>query len=295
MPPLLAAHDVPASAVAGAWHVHPGPVVFAVVAAAVFGPAFARVRRREPALAPWTRAGLFACGLLVMLGPLVSPLNRAGERYLLSAHMLEHVLLADAGAALLVLSVRGPIAAALLPWPAPAPLRTAAAVLMRPPVTLAGWAACATLAKPSLEPSVVTIWVWHIPAIYDRALSHPALHDLEHLSFVLAGLLAWTQLIDPTGSGRLGIPGRLAFTVAMFFAGQVLSDALVFSFHAYYPAYAGRPGRLLGLSPLTDQRLAGIVMALEQLITLGACFVLLLRELRRGAVRRALEAHVLDG
>lgn len=276
--PLHAAHDVSASAVAGAWHVHPGPVVFAAVAAAVFGPAFARVRRRDPGPAPWTRAGLFVCGLVVMLGPLVSPLNRAGERYLLSAHMLEHVLLADAGAALLVLSVRGPIAAALLPWPAPGPLRSAAAVVMRPPVTLAVWAA--------------VVAVWHIPAIYDRALSHPALHDLEHLSFVLAGLLAWTQLIDPTGSGRLGIPGRLAFTVAMFFAGQVLSDALVFSFHAYYPAYAGRPGRLLGLSPLTDQRLAGIVMALEQLITLGACFLLLLRELRRGAVRRALEAHV---
>ncbi len=269
MPPLLAAHDVPASAVAGAWHVHPGPVVFAVLAAAVFGPAFARARRREPAPAPWTRAGLFACGLVVMLGPLVSPLNRAGERYLLSAHMLEHVLLADAGAALLVLSVRGPVAAALLPWPAPAPLRAAAAILMRPPVTLCVWAA--------------VVSVWHIPAIYDRALSHPAVHDLEHLSFVLVGLLAWTQLIDPTGSGRLGVPGRLAFTVAMFFAGQVLSDALVFSFHAYYPAYAGRPGRLLGLSPLTDQRLAGIVMALEQLITLGTCFVLLLRELRRGA------------
>ena len=272
MPPLLAAHDVPATAIAGAWHLHPAPVVFALIAAAMFVPAFARVRRSDPALAPWTHAGLFACGLVVMIGPLVSPLNRAGERYLLSAHMLEHVLLADAGAALLVLSVRGPVAAGLLPWPAPAPLHTAAGVLMRPPVTLAAW--------------VAGVAVWHVPAVYDRALSHPALHDLEHLTFVLVGLLAWTQLIDPTGSGRLGIPGRLAFTVAMFFAGQVLSDALVFSFHAYYPAYADRPGRLLGLSPLADQRLAGIVMALEQLITLGTCFVLLLRELRRGAVRR---------
>jgi putative membrane protein len=266
--PLLAAHDVPASAIAGAWHLHPAPVVFALIAAAMFVPAFARVRRSDPALAPWTHAGLFACGLVVMIGPLVSPLNRAGERYLLSAHMLEHVLLADAGAALLVLSVRGPVAAGLLPWP----LHTAAGVLMRPPVTLAVW--------------VAGVAVWHVPAVYDRALSHPALHDLEHLTFVLVGLLAWTQLIDPTGSGRLGIPGRLAFTVAIFFAGQVLSDALVFSFHAYYPAYADRPGRLLGLSPLADQRLAGIVMALEQLITLGTCFVLLLRQLRRGAVRR---------
>ncbi len=279
MPLLLAARDVPASAIAGAWHLHPAPVVFALVAAAVYVPAFARVRRREPALAPWTRVGLFACGLVLMLGPLVSPLNVAGERYLLSAHMLEHVLLADAGAALLVLSVRGPIARALLPRPAPAPLRSVAGFVMRPPVTLAVWA--------------LGVSIWHIPAIYDRALSNAALHDLEHLTFVLVGLLAWTQLIDPAGSGRLGIPGRLAFTVAMFFAGQVLSDVLVFSFHAYYPAYADRPGRLFGVSPLTDQRLAGIVMALEQLVTLGTCFVLLLRDLRRGAsVRRDAVTNV---
>jgi putative membrane protein len=273
MGPPIDARDVPASAIADAWHLGLAPVVFVAVAAAVFVPAFTRVRRREPGLAPWTRAGLFAGGLVVMVAPLVSPLNLAGERYLLSAHMLEHVLLADAGAALLVLSVRGPIAVALVPRPAPAPVRAAGAFLMRPPVTIAVW--------------TVGVSIWHIPAIYDRALSHPPLHDLEHLSFVLVGLLAWTQLIDPTGSGRLGVPGRLAFTVAMFFAGQVLSDALVFSFHAYYPAYADRPGRLLGLSPLTDQRLAGIVMALEQLLTLGTCFVLLLRELRRGpGVRR---------
>jgi cytochrome c oxidase assembly factor CtaG len=276
MAPLLAAHDVPGSAISGAWHLHLAPVLFALVATAVYAPAFARVRRREPALAPWTRAGLFACGLAVMLGPLVSPLNVAGDRYLLSAHMLEHVLLADAGAALLVLSVRGPISRALLPRPAPAPLRAAGAFVMRPPVTLAVWA--------------VVVSAWHIPAVYDRALTDPLLHDVEHLSFVLVGLLAWTQLIDPTGSGRLSIPGRLAFTVAMFFAGQVLSDALVFSFHAYYPAYADRPGRLFGISPLTDQRLAGIVMALEQLATLGTCFVLLLRELRRGGeIRRSYE------
>lgn len=279
MPPLHAAHDVPASAIAGAWHPHLAPVVFALVATAVFAPAFARVRRRDPAQAPWSRAWIFACGLAVMVVPLVSPLNVAGERYLLSAHMLEHVFLADAGAALLVLSVRGAMSRSLLPRPAPAPLPAIGDFLLRPAVTLAVWAA--------------VVAVWHIPAVYDRALTHPALHALEHLSFVLAGLLAWTQLIDPTGSGRLGITGRLAFTVAMFFAGQLLSDALVFSFHAYYPAYAGRPGRLFGVSPLTDQRLAGIVMAAEQLLTLGTCFVVLLLQLRRGAgVRQSAVTNV---
>ncbi len=278
MPLLLAAHDVPASAITGAWHLRAAPVIFALIATAVFAPAFARVRRRDPARAPWTHAGLFACGLAVMVMPLISPLNVAAERYLLSAHMLEHVLLADAGAALLVLSVRGPIAGALLPRPAPAPLRATGDVLMRPAVTLAVWA--------------LVVAAWHVPAVYDRALAHPVLHAVEHLSFVFVGLLAWTQLIDPTGSGRLGITGRLAFTVAMFFAGQLLSDALVFSFHPYYPAYADQPGRLFGISPLTDQRLAGIVMAFEQLLTLGTCFVLLLRELRRSGVRENAVTNV---
>jgi putative membrane protein len=257
---ILADRDVPASAIAGAWHLHALPVVFVLAALAAFVPAFVRTRRLRPAAAPWTGAVLFAAGLIVMAGPLMSPLNAAGERYLISAHMLEHVLLADAGPALLVLAVRGPLARSVLPRPVPG-------LLLRPRVTLATW--------------VAVIGLWHLPALYDRALTHPWLHDLEHVSFACVGVLVWTQMIDPTGSGRLRLPGRLAFTVAVFFAGQVLSDALVFSFHAYYPAYADQPGRLFGISPLADQRAAGLVMAVEQLLTLGTCFVILLRRLRR--------------
>ncbi len=43
-----------------------------------------------------------------------------------------------------------------------------------------------------------------------------------------------------------------------------------------YPAYAEQPDRLLGLSPLQDQRLAGLVMMGEQLLTLGICVGFLL-------------------
>jgi putative membrane protein len=256
---ILAGRDVPASAITGAWHLHALPVVFLIAALAAFVPAFARTRRLRPEAAPWTRAALFAAGLAVMTLPLMSPLNAAGERYLISAHMLEHVLLADAGPALLVLAVRGPLARSVLPRPVPE-------ALLQPRVTIAAW--------------VAVIGVWHLPALYDRALTRPWLHDLEHVSFACVGWLVWTQMIDPAGSGRLRLPGRLAFTVAVFFAGQVLSDALVFSFHPYYAAYADRPGRLFGISPLADQRTAGLVMAVEQLLTLGTCFVILLRRLR---------------
>lgn len=259
---LLAARDVAASSLAGDWHVTAAPVVFAVCALAVFTRAFGRVRRRRREDAPLRRAALYAAGVIVMTAPLVSPLNVAAERYLLSAHMLEHVLLADAGPALLVLAVRGPLAREL------APAVPGAGIVLRPVVCLAAW--------------VGVIGVWHTPALYDRALADPWLHDLEHVSFVAVGLLVWVQMIDPSGSGRAGLSGRLTFTVAVFFAGQVLSDALVFSFRSYYGAYAGQPARLAGISPLADQRLAGIVMALEQLLTLGMCFALLLRRIRRG-------------
>ncbi|HEY2789061.1 MAG TPA: cytochrome c oxidase assembly protein [Gaiellales bacterium] len=270
---ILAQHAVSVSSVAGSWHLRAAPAVFVILALAAFAPAFAAARRSDPAAAPWTRAAVYAVGLALMAAPLCSPLNTAAERYLLSAHMLEHVLVADAGPVLLVLAVRGPIARAMSARLRL--LRPVTDVLLRPGVTLAAW--------------VGVIGLWHVPSLYDRALGSAALHNLEHASFVLVGTLVWIQMIDPAERGRLGLPGRLAFTVAVFFAGQVLSDALVFSFHAYYPAYADRPGRLLGLTPLADQRLAGIVMALEQLLTLGTCFALLLLALRRdGRLQRAV-------
>jgi putative membrane protein len=264
---LLADRDVAVSSLAGDWHVTVAPVVFVACALGLYARAFLGVRRRQREDAPARRAVLYAAGVAVVTVPLVSPLNAAAERYLLSAHMLEHVLLADAGPAMLVLAVRGPVARDL------GRILPGARLLRRPALTIATWAA--------------VIGVWHVPALYDGVLTHPWLHDLEHLSFVAVGLLVWVQMIDPAGTGRMGLAGRIAFTVAVFFAGQVLSDALVFSFRAYYPAYADQPARLAGISPLTDQRLAGIVMALEQLLTLGTCFTILLRRLRRsGEIRR---------
>ena len=43
--------------------------------------------------------------------------------------------------------------------------------------------------------------IWHVPALYDAALTPPRLHSFEHASFIVAGLLVWTQLIDPANGG----------------------------------------------------------------------------------------------
>jgi len=245
----------------------------AAVAVAFFLQGWRRLHRRRPELAPWTRIPLFLAGVALVLLGLVSPLDAIAEEYLQSAHMLQHVLIADLGIALTLVAVRGPLALFFLPRDLLAPLarvrvlRRALAFLLRPAVAISLW--------------VATLVAWHVPALYEAALDSPAIHRLEHLSFVVVGLLVWTLIIDPAHHVRLTVNERIGVAVLLFWIGQVLSYVFVFGFEPYYDVYAEQPERLLGLSPLADQRLAGVVMMVEQALTLGVALVLLFRSARR--------------
>src|SRR5207249_11145288 len=144
--------------------------------------------------------------------------------------------------ALLLVAVRGPLAFFLLPAAVLGPLarfvplRRALHFLLRPAVSMTLWA--------------LAFGAWHIPAAYDYAAAHQGVHDLEHLSFVVAGLLVWSQLVDPTRRRRLTRGRRLGYAAALFGMGTALCDILVFSFHPLYPSYAGQAVRLLQLSPV---------------------------------------------
>jgi cytochrome c oxidase assembly factor CtaG len=146
--------------------------------------------------------------------------------------------------------------------------------------------------RVSLTAWVLVMASWHVPLIYDYAASHQLVHDVEHLSFVIVGVLVWTQLIDPGRHGRLGVPQRLVYALALFVFGQVLADLMILTFTPLYAHYAGQPARVDGISPLSDQRLAGFVMMIEQAITLGAFSFLLYNRgrsptgLPRGRMRR---------
>jgi cytochrome c oxidase assembly factor CtaG len=137
------------------------------------------------------------------------------------------------------------------------------------------------------------IAAWHIPAAYDYTLGHQAVHDLEHLSFILAGLLVWMQIIDPARRRRLGLSQRIGYMVALVAGGAVLAEALVFSSGPLYPAYA-QGERLFGISPLRDQQWAGVVMIAEQLGSLGLCAGFLPHAHLRPTRARKREAKPLD-
>jgi putative membrane protein len=252
------------------------PDIAAAVAALLFLQAVMRLRSRGRAdRAGGDRVILFAAGLGLSLFALVGPLDRIADNKLLSAHMGQHVLIGDLGPALLVTALRGPLLVFFLPSSVLARLarstrvRAVLGTLLRPRVAFSLWAA--------------NLAIWHVPYLYDAALAHQGLHDFEHVCWAICGILVWTLLVDPGSHRRLSVGGRVALAAALFAAGQILTDVLVFTFTPLYPAYHGA----YGISAVTDQQLSGIVMMVEQLLTLGTCVVLLLRPRWRPSTRLA--------
>jgi putative membrane protein len=251
-------------------------LVLAAAALALFrfSHGFVRLRRRgRTDHAAWDRAVLFAAGVALATLPLLTRLDESS----LAGHMLEHVLIADVAVVLLLLAVRGPLLFFVLPA---APARSVA----RSPVL---GRVASRLSRPWLA---LLVWAcvyasWHVPAAFDLARTNGAVHAAQHASFVAAGALVWMQLVDPAGRRALSIGERLAFAGALFGLGQVLGMLLLVAPEPLFPSYAA------GAGALADQQLAGVVMMIEQLLTLGACAVLLVRSSMRAQLRGPSPAH----
>jgi cytochrome c oxidase assembly factor CtaG len=198
------------------------------------------------------RALAFAGAMLALLGALVTPVEGLGEDYLFSAHMLQHVLLGDIAPLLLLLSLSRVI------------LRPITRRLMRVERALGPLASAPT----ALVLWLGTMYVWHIPALYDAATEHPLLHALEHFSFFAAGIALWWPLIQPVPMRR-ALTGLqpLAYIGAAKGGLAALGLFLAWSSTAHYPLYEEAP-RIWGLSAVEDQNVAGVIMMVEQSLTL---------------------------
>lgn len=207
------------------------------------------------------RAAAFALALALMLAVFATPVQTIALHYLLTAHLLQNVVMAEWAPALIVLALPPALAGAL----GRAPLvRT----LARPAVALPLW--------------LGTYFAWHVPRAYDFALDHPvtALH-LEHLSYLAAGIALWWPALRP----GLTHGARAAYVFAAFVLGSPLGLLLALLPSAVYRTYRDGPG-LWGLSPLSDQQLAGLTMAAEQAVVFFAVFVVFfLRFLREEDAR----------
>ena len=255
------------------WSLDPGVLLGVAVLAVLYASGWRRARgRREPHPPGFGRLALFAGGLLTILVALVSPLDSLGDQ-LMVMHMVQHMLVLDVAPILLIAGLTK-----VLLRPVTRRLRTVerrAGYLAHPVFAIAAYAGL--------------LWLWHVPALYDRAEGNSTLHALEHICFFAAGSLYWWHVLSPIrGRMRLGGLGPVAYMASTKLLVGLLGIVLAFAPQTLYAFYAHKP-QYWGLTPHEDQSMAGLVMALEQSIVMGIAmaylFVRMLAESEREAQR----------
>ena len=198
------------------------------------------------------RPALFLSGWLVLTLSLTSPLHEAGE-HSFTMHMIEHELIMLVATLLLAASGAGGV----LAWGLPRPLRNALG---------GGWKAPLTaLWKRLTEPVTATVvqgavmWAWHAPILFDRALDSFGWHVAQHACFFMSSLLFWWAMLHPRGrSGGYGVSAACLFTTSL--VGGALGALMSLSSSPWYADYAAMGMTGIGLDPVDDQRLAGLIM-----------------------------------
>ncbi|SEH10439.1 cytochrome c oxidase assembly protein [Thermoleophilum album] len=249
------------------WSLAPGPVVLLTAVAVWYLRRWRRTGERP------LRVALFLVGIAVTAAALLSPIDTLSEQFFF-VHMVQHLLLLDIAAVLLILGLTRKILR---------PITRRMVDLERRAGVFASPAFAITL-------YVVTMWIWHVPALYDAALGNAFLHAFEHVSFALAGTLYWWHIFSPIRSRHrlLGL-GAAGYMVSTKILVGLLGVFLTFAPDSFYGFYEEQP-RFWGLSAAEDQAVGGAVMALEQMIVMGAAFawlfVRMLAESERDEQRR---------
>lgn len=185
----------------------------------------------------------FALGLILIFVALVSPLDSLSNVALFSAHMVQHILLMLLASACLLLGTPGFWLRILYDLPV---LKVVLPIVTHPLVTLVAFNA--------------VMWVWHVPALYEGALRNPNIHIVEHMMFLVVGVLLWLPVIhDVPPRHVLSYPARMAYLFACMISSSLLGAIFTFAPTIAFPFYGNAP-LAFGLAPETDQALAGLIM-----------------------------------
>lgn len=220
------------------------------------------------------RAACFLGGVVLLAAVFVTPLGNLALHYLLWAHLLQNVALAEWAPALLVLGLPPALARAAERLPG-------ARTFTNPAVALPLW--------------LGTYFAWHLPWPYDAALRNHALLHLEHACYFASGVLFWWPVVH----GRHGNGLKAVYVFAAFVLAAPLGLLLALLPNPIYDFYEDAP-RLMGLSPLSDQQIAGVTMAVEQAVVLFGVFATFLlrflaEEEGEGTYRTLSRSRVTSG
>jgi putative membrane protein len=216
------------------------------------------------------RRNRFLAAWLLLTVALVSPLCRLSAT-LVSAHMVQLMLLAGPATALLALALPGQLAAALpLRWLRIQPAAPAADGAAAPPRL-----AVVTLGYGGM------IWLWHAPPVYAAILESPVWHWLAFAALIWVATLFWVRVV--AAHRHHAAPAVMALATTLMHTG-LLGALLTFAQRPLYPIVA-EGAAAWHLEPLQDQQLAGLIMWVG-----GGAFYLLAALVLCAAWLRALDA-----
>jgi putative membrane protein len=248
----------------GSWSFNPIVILALLAAGFLYRRMYLRAAARSskgPGVGHWLP---YVCGLLTLAVALLSPLDPIGDKYLLSAHMMQHVLLSDIAPALLVLGLRSPVL----------PLGLSRRALMAVAPGGRSGRVLARLTSPWLAIPLwaLATWIWAIPSVFDYTAQHSTVHAFEHATLFYTGLALWWLIIDPLPRARLRPNGeRLALLGFTRLASACVCLPLTWLSASEYSLYASAP-RVYGLSAINDQHLAGASMCFVEFLVFGIAF-----------------------
>lgn len=196
---------------------------------------------------------LYTLGVLVIFLALTSPIDPLGDHYLFSAHMLQHMMLGIIAPPLLIAGLPASLVESWLQFP---PIARVERIL--------GYAPLALIA------GIGTIWIWHLPYLYNLALENEGIHTFEHIMFMITGSMLWWPVLKPISEGRLSPMAGLIYLGIASTMGMILGIIFTISDTPYYSFYAHPEDELEGalalirdkwnLTQLDDQKLGGAIM-----------------------------------
>lgn len=197
----------------------------------------------------------FFSGLAVLWLAIGSPMDGFADA-LLSAHMVEHLLLMSVVPPLLLWGL--PVVPLLRGLPGPVPKNIVGLLIrIRAVRQFAHWLVTPLVAWLAMN---VALLAWHIPRAYDFALEHENWHAVEHACFLFTSLMFWWCVIRPWPAEQIRQNwGILLYLVAADLVNTVLSAFLAFCGRPVYAFYVTNPNPF-HVSPPDDQILGAVIM-----------------------------------
>lgn len=236
---------------------NPVVIMLLLLSGGLYANAIRRLSGRGYAVSRLQQASWWT-GLLMLSTGLLGPLAALSDE-LFWTHMAEHLLIADIATPFLLMGVRTPVFLFMPPreilvlvarakW-----LRKTASILTRPMV--------------ALPISLFTLYIWHLGPLFTEATRNPAIHAVQHQSFILANVLLWWPAIEPAKRPMPAELWKIGYLLAGRMGSILMGALFLVSNRAFYSDLYAAGAARHGLTALSDQQIgAGLMMLTDVVI-----------------------------